>query len=102
MTQLMLGSEASADCTFGWIFVATSAIVTSVKLSLQPLQDFANSDLMPATIGTVDLTWLIVTTSAFALPFVSTIAWSAISRPARLYGMLTTPPTFGADGCFSS
>src|SRR3954452_13556307 len=102
MTQLMLGSEASADCTFGWIFVATSAIVTSVKLSLQPLQDFANSDLMPATIGTVDLTWLIVTTSAFALPFVPVIAASAISCPATLYGMFTRPPTFGAAFWLSS
>jgi hypothetical protein len=57
---------------------------------------------MPATIGTVDFTWLMVTTSAFALPPVSAIAWSAIRRPARLYGMLTRPPTFGAAYCLSS
>ena len=80
----MPGSAVSAACTFGWILVAMSAIVTSVNWRLQPLQYFANSALIPATIGTVDLTWLIVTTSAFALPLVSTIAWSAISRPARL------------------
>src|SRR3954454_12930892 len=98
----MFGSAVSAPWTFGWIFVATSAIVTSVNFSLQPGQDFANSLLMPATIGTVDLTWLIVTTRALALPFESPIAWSAISRPARLYGMLTSPPTFGADFWLSS
>src|SRR6476660_3541621 len=98
----MPGSAVSAAWTFGWILVAMSAIVTSVNWRLQPLQDLANSVLIPATIGTVDLTWLIVTTSALALPLVSTIAWSAISRPARLYGMFTTPPTFGAEGCFSS
>ena len=47
-------------------------------------KNFANCDLIPATMGTVDLTWLIVTTSALALPFESTIAWSAMSCPARL------------------
>ena len=61
-----------------------SAIVTSVNVSLQPEQYLLNSCRMPATIGTVDFTWLIVTTIAFALPFVSTIAWSAISWPAIL------------------
>src|SRR3954453_6937621 len=98
----MPGAAVSAAWTFGWILVATSAIVTSVNWRLQPLQYFANSLLMPAPIGPVDWTWLMVTTSALALPFASTIAWSAISWPARLYGMFTTPPTFGADGCFSS
>src|SRR6266849_10425907 len=98
----MLGSAVRAAWTFGWILVAMSAIVTSVKVSLQPLQYCENCDLIPATIGTVDLTWLIVTTSASALPPVSTIAWSSINCPAMLYGMLTRPPTFGADAWWSS
>src|SRR5690348_558131 len=93
----MFGSAVNAAWTFGWILVAMSAIVTSVNDSLQPEQYFENCDLTPVTIGTVDLTWLIVTTSASVLPPVPTIAWSAISSPASSYGMLTTPPTFGAD-----
>jgi hypothetical protein len=80
----MFGSAVSAAWTFGWIFVAMSAIVTSVNFSLQPWQYLPNSSRIPATIGMVDLTWLIVTTTAFASPFVSTIAWSAIRRPATL------------------
>ena len=42
---MMPGSAVSADWTFGWILVAMSAIVTSVNLSLQPLQYFANCAL---------------------------------------------------------
>ena len=72
--------------TFGWIFVATSAIVTSVNFSLQPLQYFANSDLIPRhhRHGRLDL--VDRDDERVGLAFRATIAWSAIKRPGDVVG----------------
>src|SRR3954470_5890559 len=83
MTYLILGFLVSADWTWGWILVATSAIATLMVVTWQAAGHAAwKTSSMPFIMGLVDGTSSIFTTKVSPLAPVLSTTQSSSSRPA--------------------